>query len=392
MINNTSPRIDVADVLRGFAVFGIVLLHSIEHFNFYSYPEVTSQWLKFTDTIIWDSLFFTFGGKAYAIFALLFGFSFFIQDDNQLQRGYDFRLRFVWRLFLLFIWGNINAMFFTGEILVLYSIVGLVLVLTARLSTKTSLIIAIILLLQPMEWAKIIYALLNPDYEMGQSMALYYFMQAMPVQTNGNFIEMVKVNLWEGQLASLTWAWENARFFQAPALFILGMLIGKTGLFLNSEKNIKFWSRALIISIVCFFPLNGLKDIAPDFITNDAVLVPLVLIIKSFANFAFMTFLISLIIIMFYKTKLRSKLMMIVPYGRMSLTMYISQSAIGAFVFYNWGLGMYSTLGITYSLLVGIGIFVIQYIFSYWWLKSHKQGPLEYIWKKATWIGAKRGK
>ena len=75
-------RIDVADVLRGLAVMGIIVLHSIEHFNFYSFPDTSTQgaWLNFSDKAIWDGLFFMFGGKAYAVFALLFGFSFFIQD------------------------------------------------------------------------------------------------------------------------------------------------------------------------------------------------------------------------------------------------------------------------------------------------------------------------
>lgn len=392
MVNKVSSRIDVADVLRGFAVLGIVLLHSIEHFNFYSFPEAGSQWLKFSDKVVWDSLFFTFGGKAYAIFALLFGFSFFIQDDNQLQRGYDFRLRYVWRLLLLFIWGNINAIFFTGEVLVLFSITGLILVLTARLPIKAVFIITIILLLQPMEWAKVIYALANPDYEIGKSIASYYFQQAYPIQANGTFLETMKFNLWEGQIASLAWAWEHGRFFQAPALFLLGMLIGKTRLFVYSEKNMQLWGKIFIISIICFFPLNGLNAIIRDFIENKAVLVPLSLIIRSFANLAFIGFLVSLIIILFYKTKLHKGLMKLAPYGRMSLTMYITQSMMGSFIFYNWGLGLHDKLGVTYSFLVGIGMFLIQYIFCRWWLNSHNQGPLEYIWKKATWIGAKKTK
>ena len=100
-------RIDVADVLRGLAVMGIIVLHSIEHFNFYSFPEeVPFEWMKFTDQAIWRGLFFTFSNKAYAVFALLFGFSFFIQDNNQRMRGNDFRLRFCWRLILLFILGK----------------------------------------------------------------------------------------------------------------------------------------------------------------------------------------------------------------------------------------------------------------------------------------------
>ena len=127
-------RVNVADVLRGLSVMGIIMLHSIEHFNFYSFPSTDGQsvWMNFFDKSIWDGLFFLLGGKAYAIFALLFGFSFFIQNDNQRLKGNDFRRRFCWRLFLLFIIGNINAMFFTAEILVLYSLVGFVLVLACR--------------------------------------------------------------------------------------------------------------------------------------------------------------------------------------------------------------------------------------------------------------------
>ena len=68
-----NARIDVADVLRGLSVLGITLLHSIEHYNFYSFPsEQLFTWLPFTDSVIWNSLFFTFSNKAYAIFALLF--------------------------------------------------------------------------------------------------------------------------------------------------------------------------------------------------------------------------------------------------------------------------------------------------------------------------------
>ncbi len=386
-----TQRIDVADALRGFAIMGIFLLHSVEHFNFYSFPETSSQFLKFTDKAIWDSLFFTFGGKAYGIFALLFGFSFFIQDNNQLQRGNDFRLRFLWRLFLLFIWGNINAMFFTGEILVMYSILGIVLILVARLKTKTVFIIAMILMLQPMEWGKMIYALLNPDYVPAEPLANYYWGEAFKVQMNGTFLETVKMNLWDGQLASLTWAWENARFFQTPALFMLGMLIGRKKLFLKNDENIKFWRIALTVAVICFFPLKGLGEILPGFIENPAVLRPLKLIIKSIENMAFMTFLVSLIMQLYYlTTKGHNLLDKLRPYGKMTLTSYIMQSIVGSMLFYNWGFGLHNKLGVTYSFLLGIVLFLLQYLFCYWWMKHHKHGPLEYIWKKLTWIGVKK--
>ena len=132
----------------------IILLHNIEHFNLYNFPEATTDFMKALDKGVWDTLFFLFSGKAYAIFALLFGFSFFIQFDNQARKGKDFRLRFFWRLVLLFFIGCFNASFFPGEILVLYSILGIVLIPVCKLSNKVVLAIAVVLMLQPMEWGK----------------------------------------------------------------------------------------------------------------------------------------------------------------------------------------------------------------------------------------------
>lgn len=385
-------RIDIADVLRGIAVMGIIVLHSIEHFNFYSFPSTEGQsaFLNFTDKAIWNGMFFTFGGKAYAIFALLFGFSFFIQDDNQRIRGNDFRLRFAWRLVLLFLIGNINAMFFTGEVLVLYSLVGFILILTCRLPNKIAFIFAILFLLQPVEWGKIIYSYINPDYVPAADLAGIYFGKAFEVQMHGNFLETVKMNLWEGQIASLTWAWEHGRMFQTAGLFILGMLIGRWKLFLRSDKNLKIWLSVLGISLICFFPLFGIQPMLSEFISNPVAANSLSLIIQSLANFSFMLILVSGIILGFYSFKpIENLFRKIIPYGKMSLTNYLTQSIIGATLFYNWGFGLHQYLGITYSFLVGIGLFILQLLFCRWWMKHHTHGPFEYLWKKATWIGRK---
>ena len=70
-----SPRIEVVDALRGFAVMAIMLLHNIEHFNFYDFPTASSAFMEAMDKGIWETLFFLFSGKAYAIFSCG-GFSF----------------------------------------------------------------------------------------------------------------------------------------------------------------------------------------------------------------------------------------------------------------------------------------------------------------------------
>ncbi len=388
MTNNLKKhsRVDVADVLRGFAVMGIILLHSIEHFNFGCYPDTSTQstWLNFTDSAIWEGMFFTFGGKAYAIFALLFGFSFFIQYDNQRVRGNDFRLRFCWRLLLLFIIGNINAAFFTAEILVLYSIVGFILPLTCRLSDRKLLAIACFLLIQPLPLIYVIQSIIDPSFVTPVIPTKSFWAATRVMQGSGSFFEMVATNLKEGQLASLAWAWDHGRIFQTTALFILGLLVGRRGLF--SEDSVRFWAKTLAVSLMVFFPIYGITNMLPEYIANKSTLAPLKLMLSSWSNLAFMFILVSSIIITYYKSNLKGRMSKIIPYGKMSLTNYITQSIVGSMIFYHWGFGLADKVGITGSIFIGAALFVAQYQFCKWWLSRHNQGPMEYIWKKATWI------
>ena len=377
-------RVDVADVLRGFAVMAIILLHSIEHFNFYQFPDPATRggFLPFLDKAIWDGLFFAFGGKAYAIFALLFGFSFFIQDDNQRMKGNDFRLRFCWRLILLLVIAQFNAAFFTAEILLLYSLVGFVLVLTCRLSTKTLVVLGSVFMLQPVCVYHIIRLVANPGYTVPSLGTGAFWGATYAMQNGGSFIDTVKVNLVEGQLASLGWAWEHGRVFQTAALFIFGMLIGRNRWFL--KEHLRKWQTGLAIALVSFFPLHGLDNMVGDYISNPGILSQLKIILSSLANVAFLMILVCGVIVGFYCTKRLSRtLALLIPYGRMSMTNYVTQGMIGAAVFYNWGLHL--NAGIFESELIGIAIFILQWYFCRWWLKARSHGPFEYVWKRATW-------
>ncbi len=76
-------------------------------------------------------------------------------------------------------------------------------------------------------------------------------------------------------------------------------------------------------------------------------------------------------------------------YGKMSLTNYISQSIMGAIIYFPFGLYLAPYCGYTVSLLIGFILFLLQVSFCKWWLKGHKQGPLESLWHKLTWINSK---
>ncbi len=381
------PRVDVADVLRGLAVMGIIILHSIEHFNCFPDPSIVagqSRWLDFTDKAIWDGLFFMFGGKAYAVFALLFGFSFYVQDSNQRAKGKDFRLRFCWRLLLLFLIGNLNAAFFTAEVLVLYALTGCILPLTCRMKDKWVLLLACLLLVQPLPLYYVLRAWADPSFVTPAIPTGDFWAATFAVQTQGTFWETIKVNLWEGQLASLAWAWDNGRVFQTAALFLLGMLVGRRGLFM--EKHLHVWGWVLAGALIAFFPLYGIDNMLPRFIENRNILVPLALTVSSLHKFAFMLILVSGVLFAYYKSGLRTTLAKIIPYGKMSLTNYITQSIFGAMLFYNWGFALFDDLGTTASALVGVVFFLVQFAFCRWWMARHDHGPLEYLWKRATWL------
>lgn len=390
MTNSTfslkNPRIEVVDALRGFAIMSIMLLHNVEHFEYYHLPESFPDWLVALDKIVWDSLFFLFGGKSYAIFALLFGFSFYIQNDNQVKKGNDFRGRFFWRMMLLLVFGMINTAFYQGDILTLYAFLGLILIPVVNWSNKAVFITAVILMLQPLEWARCIYYALNPDYVAPPNLSNAYYESIGNFMKNGSFMDYVIGNLTLGKIASLLWSWENGRFFQAPALFMLGMLLGRKQMFTTTVENIQFWKKVLRYAIVLFVPLYLLKTNMATLVTRVTMSNKLSVIFSSWSNFAFMCVIVSVFVLLYQKESVVGTLAKLIPFGKMSLTNYIMQSMIGSFIYYRYGLGLFEYTGATYCLLIGIVLFFIQLSFCTWWLKTHKQGPLEYIWHKATWI------
>lgn len=389
--NPSTSRILAIDALRGFAVMGIILLHNIEHFNFYSFPQTTGT-LAALDKTIWDMLFFIFSGKAYAIFALLFGFTFYLQSNSAKKRGEDFKNRYMWRLVLLLCFGFVNAIFFPGEILVLYAIIGFVLVPVRNMGNKTLFIIATILMLQPVEWAKVAYAAINP---LANPQQMIFSLADVYPQLNGHsWIEMAKANFITGQLASLNWAWCYGRVFQTAALFIFGLLLGRLGYFLSNDtqslgRSVKFWQKMLYSALPMAILLYFFKQFIFGQIDNPFLLASMETILNSWYNLAFMLAMTGAFLLACWNGK-GLVMRFLAPYGCMSLTDYIMQSIIGSFLYYGYGLELHDTCGTTYSLLVGIAFFIAQVAFAHWWFRHFKRGPLETIWHKLTWISKKR--
>ncbi|MHB9055681.1 MAG: DUF418 domain-containing protein [Paludibacteraceae bacterium] len=236
-------RINLIDAFRGFGMFGILMFHCMEHFDLFIVPEITSPFRQKTDTAIYETIAFLFSGKAYAIFSLLFGLSFYMQMNSQADKGIDFGPRFLWLLALLFVLGYINGSIYVGEFFLVYAVLGVLLIPPFKVPSKWLIIIAILLFLQIPDvvfFIKLLsgsaanepihlVALMDRLYEESAQLFIY-----------GSFAEVVKINMWDGQLAKLLWVSNNARYPQLIGLFIAGMLIGRHGIHKSEEKMVYF--------------------------------------------------------------------------------------------------------------------------------------------------------
>lgn len=97
---------------------------------------------------------------------------------------------------------------------------------------------------------------------------------------------------------------------------------------------------------------------------------------------------VSSFVLMYQHDKFRSKIEVLKLYGRMSLTNYVSQSIIGALIYFPFGLYLAPHCGVTLSVIIGIATFFLQIAFCRFWLRNHRQGPLETLWHRWTWLGA----
>lgn len=363
-------RIEVVDALRGFAVAAIMLLHFIEHFIYNVYPEPTSEIVKSLNQSVWDSLFFIFAGKSYTIFALLFGFTFIVQQRNQEMRNSDFGGRFAWRLVILMLFATLNAAFFPGgDVLLLFAIMGFVMIPLRKLSQGWLIAIAALFLIQPIELLEHLGFVSMPTI-----LNEAYYPALKTITDSGEFWNMIWANITTGQLSSLFWAIDAGRLLQAPGLFILGMILARGDYF---NRSINFWVKTFVVSFILTFIL---------YVAKTSTTESLQIILTMWYNIAFTGIIVSIFVILYQSDIFKRMTNGLHFYGRMSLTNYISQSIIGSLIFFPYALGLASTLGIAWSFIIGVVVMFIQIWFCRLWLKSHKQGPLEHIWHRLTWL------
>ena len=377
-------RFDIIDALRGSALFGILLLHSVEHWDFLHLPEGRPGWLVDLDTWTIESAYFLFGGKAYAIFALMFGVSFFITLERWQGGSRNASGRFLWRLAILGVLGYVHGLLYCGDILTVIAALGVPLVVLDRLGSRALRWIAALLLLQLPQWPDVLRVIADPAYNPAHPHHWDLYALTDPVFANGSFSDVVRLNAWTGQAAKAWWVIETYRYPQMLGLFVCGLLLGRSGALRDMARLRRIARNALVAGIVGFALLLlvrrgvdtlGLKDMRHYFVDN---------LVNMYGNLAQMAIWAGAFVLLYGSERVRAVLRMFVPYGRMSLTCYVSQAVIGVPFFYGFGLGMYRHAGPFPALLFALAVFFLQCAFARWWLDRYAYGPLEWLWRAAT--------
>ncbi len=393
-ITSSTKRIEIVDALRGFSLAGIVIVHMVENYIAgpppSAFAEVANQGIA--DSIVDGFILFLLRGKFFALFSFLFGLSFFIQMDNAARKNQYFGGRFLWRLILLLAIGYLHSLFYAGDILTIYAMLGVLLIPFYKIGTKWIVALAALLFLGLGRYVFFMVNGGNPifglmDYTPDSPSLMEYY----NTLKNGSLLDVFSTNGYASHLNKFDFQFGVfGRGYLTFGFFLLGMIIGRIGFFKTYEDNKKFVKRTLIWSIVIYFVSIGLMAVTfgslGENVTFDNWVAMFGLSAYDLNNVAMTFILICLFVILYKRIKPKKWLSTFIPYGRMALTNYFLQSVIGTFILFGWGLGYLGELRNIYTFAIAIVIIVFQVLFSKWWLKRYQYGPLEWIWRSATFL------
>ena len=325
---NIANRIDVIDVLRGFALVGIFLRHFISRFDYRGNKYSHDEFLYRIDKLIEAADYHLLTDKTYPIFALLFGFSMFLVNQSSSSNG-QLSLRSYKRLLGLVPFACLNAIFFPdGDILGLYVVVGLLVLLMVKLPLKWVPYLVVFFLSQPLVWIQMIIHLAGGNVNILNYHSSAFVMDVDNTIRSGNIPEIVWTNLTKGQIGNFLWALETGRVSQTIGLMLLGFYLGQSGRFMffieNSRKNLRY----LLIPVVVILGswLFGKLN------TELPVSKELALVLSNWSGLSF-AFIYTIIILFIYNVFPAHYFSSLQFYGRMSLTNYVSQSVLGGILF-----------------------------------------------------------
>ena len=385
-----SERISQIDILRGFALLGILLVNVFGYNS--SFFDFNGFYKTFDDTLnstVFNLVIGYGADKFIFTFSFLFGVGFSIMYLKYHTDEKHFFHLYLRRLLALMVFGIIHIVFFwAGDILFSYSLMGVILLLSRKLRSDILLFLSIFLYFFPIIY--IAFQSLSPSLPDALSSVTDITMpEVIDIYSGGSYLEIFKLRIHEYL------AFRNINLiYYAPkvlSLFILGYLFYKHKFFekINSSKGKYFALLAALFSIGIVLNLftDNIVNALANAETNPfytAVYMGVFEVTNIFLGFAYILLILLLSQIPVFKAILNP----LKYVGRMALTNYLMQSVIFTTIMYSYGFGYFGSIQPWQLVISAIVVFFLQLFISIIWLKNFRFGPVEWLWRKLTYIGS----
>ncbi|PWH13166.1 MAG: hypothetical protein DDG60_10780 [Anaerolineae bacterium] len=367
---NISERIHILDILRGFAVFGILVVNIIGFATPTYLPGAISNTnLLWYDALVDSAVLYLADGKFFTIFSFLFGLGFAVQIARAEGKGRSIMSFYPRRLLVLLIIGVLHAvLFWVEDILRLYALLGFALLAFRTRSNR-----------ELAAWAGLFITL---SYIL--SLAVPALTAKVPnlallgseVYRTGSFWQVVQFQArWGIPIFILEM---QVQACSVMALFLLGLLAGRLKVFENLPQQRVLFQSAFWLSLPLGLSLNLLHhQLEAPWQTSLVFIVAALNLSTAYISG------LCLLSLTPHGTRWLTPLSQV---GRMALTNYVLQSVICSLLFNGYGLGWYEKVGSAGLLGIAIGIYLAQVWFSHWWMSHFLFGPLEWIWRWLTYL------
>jgi uncharacterized protein len=365
---NPTERVQAIDVLRGLALFGVLIVNLVTEFR----VSVFQQFLppdpatplvdRIADTFVSTVLEL----KAISLFSLLFGVGMAIQFEH-LQTSPSRLLLLARRVAALLIFGLIHmCLIWNGDILTEYALIGMLAIPFLYLPSRALSMVAIGLFAL---FASLSF-LLPSSYWPTAAFLQQQVAGANRVYANGGYGEVLRFRLQEIPMLLPLLTYIAPRTL---ALVLTGILAWRSEILRRLLVCLAFVG-LLLGAVLTFMDGHG-RDLVPTAYQSWLALVtPLGPVALAFGY-------ASLLLLLLRLASTRRVLGIFAPLGRMAFTNYIGQSLIFGWLFYGYGLGWFGCLGTAQTLALGIVVYIAQIFVSAWWLRRFRFGPVEWLWR-----------
>jgi uncharacterized protein len=387
-------RIHSLDLLRGFAVLGILIM------NITSFSQISMAYMNPTIGAGLEGYNQYFHGFNYifadtrfmSIFSMLFGAGVVLFTQRIEAKGKRVAALHYKRMFWLLLFGLIHAYFiWVGDILVTYAICGSLVFFFRKKSIRTLFIMAVILFLIPISLKFMTYYGMPADALESTFAFFHPSAEQIASQTQamrGSYLEQMPLRV-EDAIQIQTLVFMIEMFWRASAMMLLGMILYRKGI-LSAEKSTAYYKKLMWVGFVPGLILSGIGLSQAYASEWNAAYVMNIGANYKFVSGLFMALGYIGLVIWCYKKGIFKKFQnRLRATGRMAFTNYIGMSVICTLLFNGHGLGLFGTLDRLQQFLIVISVWVLILIISPLVLKNYRLGPLEWLWRKLTYFSLK---